>query len=42
MDSLVWKYVWHPEDPEEIYHFETLECLYKHVSGSFRPHVLPQ
>lgn len=26
-----WKYVWHPEDPKEYYHFETLECLYKHV-----------
>jgi hypothetical protein len=26
-----WKYVWHPEDPKGYYHFETLECLYKHV-----------
>ncbi len=26
-----WKYVWHPEDPKDYYHFETLECLYKHV-----------
>ena len=26
-----WKYVWHPEDPKEYYHFETLECLYKHL-----------
>lgn len=26
-----WKYVWHPEDPREYYHFETLECLYRHV-----------
>ena len=26
-----WKYVWHPEDPKEYYHFETLECLYKHI-----------
>ena len=26
-----WKYLWHPEDPKEYYHFETLECLYKHV-----------
>ena len=23
-----WRYVWHPEDPKEYYHFETLECLY--------------
>ena len=26
-----WKYVWHPEDPKEYYHFETLECLYKYA-----------
>ena len=26
-----WKYVWHPEDPKEYYHFETVECLYKHL-----------
>lgn len=24
-----WMYVWHPEDPKEYYHFETLECLYQ-------------
>ncbi len=26
-----WKYVWHPDDPKEYYHFETMECLYKHI-----------
>ena len=25
-----WKYVWHPEDPKDFYHFETLECLYRY------------
>lgn len=25
-----WKYVWHPEDPKEYYHFETLERLYRY------------
>ena len=25
-----WKYVCHPEDPKEYYHFETLECIYKY------------
>lgn len=24
-------YVWHPEDPKDRYHFETLECLYWHI-----------
>ena len=28
-----WKYVWHPEDPKEYYHFETLECLYHYEFG---------
>lgn len=28
-----WKYVWHPEDPKEYYHFETLECLYQYEFG---------
>lgn len=41
-----WKYVWHPEDPKEYYHFETLECLYRYdqarCAGALRPHVLPQ
>ena len=30
-----WKYVWHPEDPKDYYHFETLECLYKHVFSKY-------
>ena len=30
-----WKYVWHPEDPKDIYHFETLECLYKHIFSKY-------
>jgi len=25
-----WKYVWHDDDPEDRYHFETVECLYKY------------
>ena len=24
------RYLWHPEDPKEYYHFETIECLYKY------------
>lgn len=28
-----WKYVWHPEDPKEYYHFKTLECLYQYEFG---------
>ena len=28
-----WKYVWHPEDSKEFYHFETLECLYHYEFG---------
>ena len=30
-----WKYVWHPEDPKEYYHFETLECLYRYEFGKY-------
>ncbi|MBR1516902.1 MAG: L-2-amino-thiazoline-4-carboxylic acid hydrolase [Bacteroidales bacterium] len=26
-----WRYVWHPDDPKDRYHFETLECLYRHI-----------
>ena len=25
-----WKYMWHPDDPKDCYHFETLECLYRY------------
>ena len=28
-----WKYVWHKDDPADVYHFECLECLYKYEFG---------
>ena len=28
-----WKYAWHPDDPKDYYHFETLECLYQYELG---------
>ena len=30
-----WKYVWHPEDPKEYYHFETLKCLYQYEFSKY-------
>jgi len=28
-----WKYAWHKDDPKDRYHFETLQCLYRHEFG---------
>ena len=30
-----WKYAWHPDDPKEYYHFETLECLYQYEFSKY-------
>lgn len=30
-----WKYAWHQDDPKDYYHFETLECLYKHIFSKY-------
>ena len=28
-----WRYVWHPDDPRDRFHFECHECVYWHIFG---------